>query len=210
MLGMYLPGRPKTRGRLRKKIAKGGRVGDLFLPDALIPSSKWREEPPSQAILQNLNEDDLWRNSLRLQILSLKLGISPIALMRRESRLGPDRRRYRSRSAACVPEFMSQVWNNHRPTTTGRARTKTTASMTSIVEKHPIGNVNHCLGSSRVCSFALQTTAPRCACSSTLRCRLDRTSQSGTAGTNVAGARPRERISISWFWDRFRKPSGWS
>jgi len=30
-------GTPKTRVRLRAEIAKGGRVGDLFLPDALIP-----------------------------------------------------------------------------------------------------------------------------------------------------------------------------
>ena len=30
-------GTAKTRVRLRREIAKGGRVGDLFLPDALIP-----------------------------------------------------------------------------------------------------------------------------------------------------------------------------
>ena len=30
-------GTPRNRVRLRREIAKGGRVGDLFLPDALIP-----------------------------------------------------------------------------------------------------------------------------------------------------------------------------
>jgi integrase/recombinase XerC len=29
-------GRPRTRVRLRREIAKGGRVGDVFLPDALL------------------------------------------------------------------------------------------------------------------------------------------------------------------------------
>jgi len=37
-------GTPKTRVHLRAEIAKGGRVGDLFLPDALIPKMRrlWR------------------------------------------------------------------------------------------------------------------------------------------------------------------------
>ncbi len=30
-------GRPRSRVRLRREIAKGGRVGDVFLPDALLP-----------------------------------------------------------------------------------------------------------------------------------------------------------------------------
>src|SRR5512147_135796 len=30
-------GRPRTRLRLRREIAKGGRAGDVFLPDALGP-----------------------------------------------------------------------------------------------------------------------------------------------------------------------------
>jgi len=32
-----LDGTPRTRVRLRAEIAKGGRVGDVFLPDALLP-----------------------------------------------------------------------------------------------------------------------------------------------------------------------------
>lgn len=35
---VYLPdGTPRTRVKLRAEIAKGGRVGDVFLPDALLP-----------------------------------------------------------------------------------------------------------------------------------------------------------------------------
>lgn len=35
---VYVPdGRPRTRIRLRREIAKGGRAGDVFLPDALGP-----------------------------------------------------------------------------------------------------------------------------------------------------------------------------
>src|SRR5881628_177019 len=34
---VYTPdGRPRTRVRLRPEIAKGGRPGDVFLPDALV------------------------------------------------------------------------------------------------------------------------------------------------------------------------------
>jgi integrase len=40
----FSDGAPRTRVRLRREIAKGGRVGDLFLPDALIPKMRrfWR------------------------------------------------------------------------------------------------------------------------------------------------------------------------
>ena len=40
----FLEGRPRQRIRLRKEIAKGGRVGDVFLPDALLPKldAFWR------------------------------------------------------------------------------------------------------------------------------------------------------------------------
>jgi len=35
---VYFPdGKPRGRVRLRREIAKGGRVGDVFLPDALAP-----------------------------------------------------------------------------------------------------------------------------------------------------------------------------
>src|SRR2546425_999765 len=35
---VYLPdGRPRSRVRIRPEIAKGGRAGDVFLPDALMP-----------------------------------------------------------------------------------------------------------------------------------------------------------------------------
>ena len=35
---LYSPdGRPRGRVRLRREIAKGGRVGDVFLPEALLP-----------------------------------------------------------------------------------------------------------------------------------------------------------------------------
>jgi len=34
---VYLNGTPRRRIRLRREIAKGGRAGDVFLPDALIP-----------------------------------------------------------------------------------------------------------------------------------------------------------------------------
>jgi integrase len=35
---VYFPdGMPRGRMRLRREIAKGGRAGDVFLPDALIP-----------------------------------------------------------------------------------------------------------------------------------------------------------------------------
>lgn len=35
---VYTPeGRPRIRIRLRPEIGKGGRVGDVFLPDALLP-----------------------------------------------------------------------------------------------------------------------------------------------------------------------------
>ncbi len=34
---VYLDGTPRQRIRLRREIAKGGRQGDVFLPDALIP-----------------------------------------------------------------------------------------------------------------------------------------------------------------------------
>ena len=38
---VYLPdGTPRTRVRLRAEIAKGGRAGDVFLPDALLPKLK--------------------------------------------------------------------------------------------------------------------------------------------------------------------------
>jgi integrase len=42
---LFFPdGTPRTRVRLRPEIAKGGRVGDLFLPAALIPKLRraWR------------------------------------------------------------------------------------------------------------------------------------------------------------------------
>jgi integrase/recombinase XerC len=40
----FSDGAPRTRVRLRREIAKGGRAGDLFLPDALIPKMRrfWR------------------------------------------------------------------------------------------------------------------------------------------------------------------------
>src|SRR3989442_6968408 len=35
---VYFPdGRPRSRVRIRPEIAKGGRAGDVFLPDALVP-----------------------------------------------------------------------------------------------------------------------------------------------------------------------------
>jgi integrase/recombinase XerC len=35
---VYFPdGRPRARVRIRAEIAKGGRTGDIFLPDALVP-----------------------------------------------------------------------------------------------------------------------------------------------------------------------------
>jgi len=33
----FTDGRPRGRVRLRRQIAKGGRVGDVFLPNALAP-----------------------------------------------------------------------------------------------------------------------------------------------------------------------------
>src|SRR2546425_4411875 len=44
---VYFPdGKPKNRVRLRPEIAKGGRTGDVFLPDALIAKSRrfWRHK----------------------------------------------------------------------------------------------------------------------------------------------------------------------
>src|SRR5881628_1397704 len=35
---MFFPdGTPRTRVHIRRDIAKGGRAGDIFLPDALVP-----------------------------------------------------------------------------------------------------------------------------------------------------------------------------
>jgi integrase/recombinase XerC len=44
---VYTPeGRPRNRVRLRAEIAKGGRVGDVFLPDALLAKFRrfWRHK----------------------------------------------------------------------------------------------------------------------------------------------------------------------
>ena len=40
----FADGRPRSRLRLRREIAKGGRAGDVFLPDALEPKLRghWR------------------------------------------------------------------------------------------------------------------------------------------------------------------------
>ena len=39
---VYFPdGTPRSRVRIRPEIAKGGRAGDVFLPDALVPKL-WR------------------------------------------------------------------------------------------------------------------------------------------------------------------------
>src|SRR5262245_44925245 len=43
---VYLAGAPRSRIRLRPEIAKRGRAGDVFLPDAVMPKLKrfWRHK----------------------------------------------------------------------------------------------------------------------------------------------------------------------
>jgi len=52
---VYTPeGRPRNRVRLRPEIAKGGRVGDVFLPDALLAKFRrlWRHKATRREGLQ--------------------------------------------------------------------------------------------------------------------------------------------------------------
>jgi integrase len=52
---VYTPeGRPRNRIRLRAEIAKGGRVGDVFLPDALLAKFRrfWRHKATRREGLQ--------------------------------------------------------------------------------------------------------------------------------------------------------------
>src|SRR6267154_5337792 len=53
---VYTPeGRPRNRVRLRPEIAKGGRVGDVFLPDALLTKFRrfWRHKATRREGLQS-------------------------------------------------------------------------------------------------------------------------------------------------------------
>ena len=66
---VYSPeGRPRNRVRLRPEIAKGGRVGDLFLPDALVGKfrSFWRYKATKREGLRP--DDPLFCNQCRTRI----------------------------------------------------------------------------------------------------------------------------------------------
>src|SRR5437667_7118833 len=49
---VYAPdGTPRSRVRIRPEIAKGGRAGDVFLPDALLPNLRrllFQKRPPGE------------------------------------------------------------------------------------------------------------------------------------------------------------------
>ncbi len=61
-------GKPKNRVRLRPEIAKGGRAGDVFLPDALLVKSRkfWRHKATRREGLRP--EDPLFCSQSRTRI----------------------------------------------------------------------------------------------------------------------------------------------
>jgi integrase/recombinase XerC len=66
---VYTPeGRPRNRVRLRPEIAKGGRAGDVFLPDALLAKFRrfWRHKATRREGLQP--EDALFCSQSRIRI----------------------------------------------------------------------------------------------------------------------------------------------
>jgi integrase/recombinase XerC len=66
---VYTPeGRPRNRVRLRAEIAKGGRVGDVFLPDALLAKFRrfWRHKAARREGLRP--EDPLFCSQSRTRI----------------------------------------------------------------------------------------------------------------------------------------------
>ena len=66
---VYTPeGRPRNRIRLRAEIAKGGRVGDVFLPDALLAKFRrfWRHKATRREGLRP--EDPLFCSQSRTRI----------------------------------------------------------------------------------------------------------------------------------------------
>jgi len=66
---VYTPeGRPRNRVRIRPEIAKGGRVGDVFLPDALLGKFRrfWRHKATRREGLQP--EDPLFCSQSRTRI----------------------------------------------------------------------------------------------------------------------------------------------
>jgi integrase/recombinase XerC len=66
---VYAPeGRPRNRLRLRPEIAKGGRVGDVFLPDALLAKFRrfWRHKAARREGLRA--EDPLFCSQSRTRI----------------------------------------------------------------------------------------------------------------------------------------------
>jgi len=66
---VYTPeGRPRNRVRLRPEIAKGGRVGDVFLPDALLAKFRrfWRHKATRREGLRP--EDPLFCSQSRRRI----------------------------------------------------------------------------------------------------------------------------------------------
>jgi integrase/recombinase XerC len=66
---VYTPeGRPRNRVRLRPEIAKGGRVGDVFLPDALLAKFRrfWRHKTTRREGLRP--EDALFCSQSRTRI----------------------------------------------------------------------------------------------------------------------------------------------
>src|SRR5713101_7126301 len=66
---VYTPeGKPKNRVRLRPEIAKNGRAGDVFLPDALLVKIRrfWRHKATRREGLQP--EDPLFCNQSRTRI----------------------------------------------------------------------------------------------------------------------------------------------
>src|SRR5213593_1701835 len=66
---VYTPdGRPKNRIRLRSEIAKNGRAGDVFLPDALVVKFRkfWRHKTTRREGLRH--EDPLFCNQSRKRI----------------------------------------------------------------------------------------------------------------------------------------------
>jgi len=66
---VYTPeGRPRNRVRLRAEIAKGGRVGDVFLPDALLAKFRrfWRHKATRREGLRA--EDPLFCSQSRTRI----------------------------------------------------------------------------------------------------------------------------------------------
>src|SRR5712692_280096 len=66
---VYTPdGRPRSRVRLRPEIAKGGRAGDVFLPDALLAKLRrfWRHKATKREGLRP--EDPLLCSQSRTRI----------------------------------------------------------------------------------------------------------------------------------------------